>query len=71
MFKVKRKIEHPNFLDNQLPGYPGFEYLLNGKTHREDGAAIELDAGGRFYYLNNKMVFGDELKEYVQSKKNP
>ena len=31
------------------------EWILNGKTHREDGPAIEYEDGGKYWFINGKM----------------
>ena len=36
-------------------------WYLNGKTHREDGPAIERADGTKYWYLNDKRVTGSEL----------
>ena len=42
------------------------EWLLNGKTHREDGPAVELADGTKYWFLNGAEI--DQLVYWVTAK---
>jgi hypothetical protein len=46
-----------NYIKYEVRVYPsGDKYWhLNGKSHREDGPAVEYSDGGESWYINNKL----------------
>lgn len=47
------------------------EWHVNGKMHREDGAALILPNGGERYYLNDVKMSKEEFDEKISMREKP